>query len=105
VGAAVQALAMKRAYRVAGVAGRRRRRIGRRLTAVRWMARRQHTAACQAPSPLQRRSIDAPLATGARAIDARLRSARPRVGIFAMAGGGKSTLLACSLARRAPTST
>jgi ATP synthase in type III secretion protein N len=55
----------------------------------------------QAPSPLQRRGVDAPLATGVRAIDAALTVGEgQRVGIFAMAGGGKSTLLGM-LARRA----
>jgi type III secretion protein N (ATPase) len=55
----------------------------------------------EAPSPLQRRSIDAPLATGVRAIDAALTVGEgQRVGIFAMAGGGKSTLLGM-LARQA----
>jgi len=54
-----------------------------------------------APSPLERRGIDAALATGVRAIDAALTVGEgQRVGIFAMAGGGKSTLLGM-LARRA----
>ncbi len=54
----------------------------------------------QAPSPLQRRVIDAPLATGVRAIDAALTVGQgQRMGIFATAGGGKSTLLGM-LARR-----
>ena len=54
-----------------------------------------------APSPLARRGIDAPLATGVRAIDAALTVGEgQRVGIFAMAGGGKSTLLGM-LARQA----
>ena len=54
-----------------------------------------------APSPLERRGIDATLATGVRAIDAALTVGEgQRVGIFAMAGGGKSTLLGM-LARRA----
>ncbi len=55
----------------------------------------------QAPSPLQRRGVDAALATGIRAIDAALTVGEgQRVGIFAMAGGGKSTLLGM-LARQA----
>jgi type III secretion protein N (ATPase) len=55
----------------------------------------------QAPSPLQRRGVDVPLATGVRAIDAALTVGEgQRVGIFAMAGGGKSTLLGM-LARQA----
>ncbi len=55
----------------------------------------------QAPSPLQRRGVDDPLATGVRAIDAALTIGEgQRVGIFAMAGGGKSTLLGM-LARQA----
>jgi ATP synthase in type III secretion protein N len=54
-----------------------------------------------APSPLQRRGVDEPLATGVRAIDAALTIGEgQRVGIFAMAGGGKSTLLGM-LARQA----
>jgi type III secretion protein N (ATPase) len=48
----------------------------------------------EAPSPLKRRGIDTPLPTGVRAIDAALTVGEgQRVGIFAMAGGGKSTLL------------
>ena len=54
-----------------------------------------------APSPLQRQGVDHPLATGVRAIDAALTVGEgQRVGIFAMAGGGKSTLLGM-LARQA----
>lgn len=47
-----------------------------------------------APNPLTRRMIDSPLATGVRAIDNLLTvGAGQRVGIFAVAGGGKSTLM------------
>jgi type III secretion protein N (ATPase) len=47
-----------------------------------------------APNPLKRRLIDRPLATGVRAIDSVLTVGEgQRVGIFATAGGGKSTLL------------
>ncbi|MEP7280389.1 MAG: FliI/YscN family ATPase [Rubrivivax sp.] len=54
-----------------------------------------------APPPLQRRGVDKPLPTGVRAIDAALTVGEgQRVGIFAMAGGGKSTLLGM-LARQA----
>jgi type III secretion protein N (ATPase) len=54
-----------------------------------------------APHPLARRMVQAPLATGVRAIDAALTVGEgQRVGIFAMAGGGKSTLLGM-LARQA----
>jgi ATP synthase in type III secretion protein N len=54
-----------------------------------------------APSPLKRRGVDEPLATGVRAIDSALTvGIGQRVGIFAMAGGGKSTLLGM-LARQA----
>jgi ATP synthase in type III secretion protein N len=54
-----------------------------------------------APSPLQRRGVDDALPTGVRAIDAALTVGEgQRVGIFAMAGGGKSTLLGM-LARQA----
>ncbi|RTL36311.1 MAG: FliI/YscN family ATPase [Burkholderiales bacterium] len=48
----------------------------------------------EAPSPLQRRPVHAPLVCGVRAIDTLLTVGEgQRVGIFAMAGGGKSTLL------------
>jgi type III secretion protein N (ATPase) len=54
-----------------------------------------------APSPLKRRGVDDPLPTGVRAIDAALTvGIGQRIGIFAMAGGGKSTLLGM-LARQA----
>ena len=47
-----------------------------------------------APPPLQRRPVHEPLVCGVRAIDALLTVGEgQRVGIFAMAGGGKSTLL------------
>src|SRR5690606_7280097 len=42
------------------------------------------------PKPLTRTLIERPFSTGVRAIDA---ARTPRVGIFAVAGGGKSTLL------------
>ncbi len=62
----------------------------------------QHTPLhAPAPPPLQRRGVNEPLATGVRAIDAALTIGEgQRVGIFAMAGGGKSTLLGM-LARQA----
>ncbi len=54
-----------------------------------------------APHPLTRRMIDQPFATGVRAIDTLLTVGEgQRVGVFAMAGGGKSTLLGM-LARQA----
>ncbi len=54
-----------------------------------------------APSPMQRRGVDVPLPTGVRAIDSALTVGEgQRLGIFAMAGGGKSTLLGM-LARQA----
>ncbi len=54
-----------------------------------------------APHPLARTPVVRPFATGVRAIDAALTVGEgQRVGIFAMAGGGKSTLLGM-LARRA----
>ena len=54
-----------------------------------------------APSPLKRKGVDHPLPTGVRAIDSTLTIGEgQRVGIFAMAGGGKSTLLGM-LARQA----
>jgi ATP synthase in type III secretion protein N len=46
------------------------------------------------PNPLKRQPIDQPLPTGVRAIDSLLTCGEgQRVGIFAAAGGGKSTLL------------
>lgn len=46
------------------------------------------------PDPLKRKRIDEPISTGVRAIDAVLTTGLgQRVGIFAAAGGGKSTLL------------
>ncbi|MCM5678262.1 FliI/YscN family ATPase [Schlegelella sp. S2-27] len=55
----------------------------------------------EAPNPLQRRPIGQSLSTGVRAIDALLTVGEgQRVGVFAMAGGGKSTLLGM-LARHA----
>ncbi len=46
------------------------------------------------PNPLQRKMIHSPLSTGVRAIDGVLTCGEgQRVGIFAAAGGGKSTLL------------
>jgi type III secretion protein N (ATPase) len=70
-------------------------------------ARLQHTPLhADAPSPLQRRGVDDPLATGVRAIDAALTVGEgQRVGIFAMAGGGKSTLLGMLARQARPTST
>jgi len=54
-----------------------------------------------APSPMRRRGVDHPLPTGVRAIDSALTVGEgQRMGIFAMAGGGKSTLLGM-LARQA----
>jgi type III secretion protein N (ATPase) len=55
----------------------------------------------EAPPALARRMVSSPLATGVRAIDGLLTVGEgQRVGIFAMAGGGKSTLLGM-LARQA----
>ncbi len=46
------------------------------------------------PDPLQREMIETPISVGVRAIDGALTCGRgQRVGIFAAAGGGKSTLL------------
>jgi type III secretion protein N (ATPase) len=46
------------------------------------------------PNPLSRSLIDRPFSTGVRAIDAAMTTGEgQRVGIFAVAGGGKSTLL------------
>jgi len=54
-----------------------------------------------APAPLARRPIASPFPTGVRAIDSTLTVGEgQRVGIFSMAGGGKSTLLGM-LARHA----
>jgi type III secretion protein N (ATPase) len=53
------------------------------------------------PDPLARQPVARPLATGVRAVDSVLTVGRgQRVGVFAMAGGGKSTLLGM-LARQA----
>lgn len=53
------------------------------------------------PNPLTRRAIDRPFVTGVRAIDGLLTVGEgQRLGVFAMAGGGKSTLLGM-LARQA----
>ena len=53
-----------------------------------------------APNPMTRGAIDRPMETGVRAIDGLLTLGRgQRVGVFAAAGGGKSTLLA-TLARQ-----
>lgn len=55
----------------------------------------------EAPNPMQRERIERPVETGIRAIDGVLPLGRgQRVGVFAAAGGGKSTLLA-TLARQA----
>ncbi|MBF3131517.1 EscN/YscN/HrcN family type III secretion system ATPase, partial [Pseudomonas aeruginosa] len=54
-----------------------------------------------APPPMSRRLIERPLSLGVRAIDGLLTCGEgQRMGIFAAAGGGKSTLLA-SLVRNA----
>src|SRR5690606_34200806 len=46
------------------------------------------------PHPLDRKLLDRPLSTGLRALDATMTTGEgQRVGIFAVAGGGKSTLL------------
>lgn len=46
------------------------------------------------PDPVKRMRVDQPISTGVRAIDAVLTTGKgQRVGIFAAAGGGKSTLL------------
>ncbi len=47
-----------------------------------------------APNPLSRQRIEQPFATGVRAVDAALTMGEgQRVGVFACAGGGKSTLM------------
>lgn len=49
---------------------------------------------CDTPNPMTRQPIDRPLVTGIRAIDSTLTiGSGQRLGIFAAAGGGKSTLL------------
>lgn len=49
-----------------------------------------------APSPMDRRIIDKPISLGLRVIDGILTCGEgQRMGIFAAAGGGKSTLLSC----------
>lgn len=58
------------------------------------VAREWREPEAEAPAPLSRRPIDTPLPLGVRAIDALLTCGRgQRVGIFAAAGGGKSSLL------------
>ena len=48
------------------------------------------------PNPMSRKPIDEPMSLGIRAIDSLLTCGQgQRMGIFAAAGGGKSTLLAC----------
>jgi type III secretion protein N (ATPase) len=57
-------------------------------------ATRPQPVFADAPNPLERPPIDAVFATGTRAIDTMLTvGVGQRVGVFAMAGGGKSTLL------------
>lgn len=57
-------------------------------------APRRASVYADAPNPLKRRRIDQALPTGVRAIDALLTIGEgQRTGIFATAGGGKSTLL------------
>jgi ATP synthase in type III secretion protein N len=54
-----------------------------------------------APNPMERMAVDKPMETGIRAIDGLMTiGIGQRIGIFASAGGGKSTLLA-NLARHA----
>lgn len=49
-----------------------------------------------APSPMERRIIDKPISLGLRVVDGILTCGEgQRMGIFAAAGGGKSTLLSC----------
>ena len=51
-----------------------------------------------APSPMDRRIIDKPFSLGLRVIDGMLTCGEgQRMGIFAAAGGGKSTLLSCMI--------
>ncbi|HEX6707428.1 MAG TPA: FliI/YscN family ATPase [Albitalea sp.] len=104
VGAAVQALADEaRVPCGAALLGRVIDAFGRPLDGrpLDDAALRSTPLHADAPSPLQRRGVDEPLATGVRAIDAALTvGIGQRVGIFAMAGGGKSTLLGM-LARQA----
>lgn len=57
-------------------------------------ATRAQPVFADAPNPLERPPIDAVFATGTRAVDTMLTvGVGQRVGVFAMAGGGKSTLL------------
>jgi type III secretion protein N (ATPase) len=61
----------------------------------------QRPVHCAAPNPLQRLPVEQVFATGVRAIDSALTVGEgQRVGVFATAGGGKSTLLGM-LARQA----
>jgi type III secretion protein N (ATPase) len=55
---------------------------------------RSYPVYSESPDPLRRRLVDAPLALGVRAMDALLTCGEgQRLGIFAAAGGGKSTLM------------
>src|SRR5690606_433950 len=55
---------------------------------------RYYPVFADAPDPLSRRIIDTPVSLGVRAIDGLLTCGEgQRMGIFAAAGGGKSTLL------------
>ena len=73
---------------------------GRPLPAELLLQRGQPVHA-EAPGPLSRTPVHEPFATGVRAIDAALTvGVGQRLGIFATAGGGKSTLLGM-LARQA----
>lgn len=57
-------------------------------------ARQRASVYAASPNPLKRRLIERPLPTGVRAIDGMLSVGEgQRLGIFATAGGGKSTLL------------
>ena len=57
-------------------------------------AMKQYPVYADAPDPLKRRLIDSPLPLGVRALDGLLTCGEgQRMGIFAAAGGGKSTLM------------
>ncbi|MBV8209127.1 MAG: FliI/YscN family ATPase [Burkholderiaceae bacterium] len=104
VGAAVRALADDASVPAGeGVLGRVVDAFGRPLDGA--PLRQSHACPnplhAPAPLPLARRPIVSPFSTGVRAIDSTLTVGEgQRVGIFSMAGGGKSTLLGM-LARHA----
>lgn len=68
--------------------------LGQPLDGGRLSATASYPVLAQPPDPMRRRVIDTPLAMGVRVLDGLLTCGEgQRLGIFAAAGGGKSTLL------------